>query len=143
MISLSSSEAVDNNNKSAVEAKEDRDEDDEDGVVEPKDNEMEEDEEGRSMWAALAAAACTSREAKDTGRGSKAASSGKLRMALFPFIPRAATSCALAAISGVGNVPSHMRDFLRGSRISDTHFPQFRIRTPRYTGWLFDSRLLC
>lgn len=49
MISLSSSEAVDNNNKSAVEAKEDRDEDDEDGVVEPKDNEMEEDEEGRSM----------------------------------------------------------------------------------------------
>ena len=31
------------------EAKEDRDEDDEDGVVEPKDNEMEEDEEGRSM----------------------------------------------------------------------------------------------
>lgn len=62
-------------------------------------------------------------------------------MALFPFIPRAATSCALAAISGVGNVPSHIRDFFRGSRISDTHFPQFRMRTPRYTGCLFDSRL--
>jgi hypothetical protein len=29
-------------------------------------------------------------------------------------------------------VPSQMRDFLRGSRISDTHFPHARIRTPRY-----------
>jgi hypothetical protein len=28
-----------------------------------------------------------------------------------------------------------MRDFLRGSRISDTHFPHARIRTPRYDGW--------
>jgi hypothetical protein len=27
-----------------------------------------------------------------------------------------------------------MRDFLRGSRISDTHFPHARIRTPRYDG---------
>ncbi|KAF1893710.1 hypothetical protein Lal_00002225 [Lupinus albus] len=51
----------------------------------------------------------------------------------------AATSCALAAISGVENVPSHMRDFLRGSRISETHFPQLRIRTPRYKGYLFKS----
>lgn len=29
-----------------------------------------------------------------------------------------------------------MRDFLRGSRISDTHFPQLRMRTPLYTGCL-------
>lgn len=49
---------------------------------------------------------------------------------------RAATSWARAAISGVGKVPSQMRDFLRGSRISDTHLPQFLIRTPRYTGCL-------
>lgn len=61
-------------------------------------------------------------------------------MAVLPFMLRAATSCALAAISGVGNVPSHMRDFLRGSRISDTHFPQLRIRTPLYTGCLLESR---
>jgi hypothetical protein len=27
-----------------------------------------------------------------------------------------------------------MRDFLRGSLISDTHFPHARIRTPRYDG---------
>jgi hypothetical protein len=46
----------------------------------------------------------------------------------------AATSCARAAISAVGNVPSQMRDFLRGSRISDTHLPHARIRTPRYVG---------
>ncbi|WVY90412.1 hypothetical protein V8G54_035926 [Vigna mungo] len=62
-------------------------------------------------------------------------------MALFPFMLSAATSCALAAISGVGNVPSHILDFFRGSRISDTHFPQFLMRTPRYTGCLFESRL--
>ncbi|KAG6503706.1 hypothetical protein ZIOFF_036030 [Zingiber officinale] len=46
----------------------------------------------------------------------------------------AATSCARAAISAVGNVPSQIRDFLRGSRISETHLPQFLIRTPRYAG---------
>jgi hypothetical protein len=33
-------------------------------------------------------------------------------------------------------VPSQMRDFLRGSRISDTHLPQLRRRTPRYDGCL-------
>jgi hypothetical protein len=27
-----------------------------------------------------------------------------------------------------------MRDFLRGSLISDTHLPQVRMRTPRYVG---------
>lgn len=53
----------------------------------------------------------------------------------------AAASCALAAISGLENVPSQIRDFFRGSRISDTHFPQFRMRTPRYTGCLFESLL--
>jgi hypothetical protein len=47
----------------------------------------------------------------------------------------AATSCARAAISAVANVPSQMRDFFRGSRISDTHLPHARIRTPRYVGW--------
>lgn len=52
---------------------------------------------------------------------------------------RAATSWALAAISGVGKVPSHILDFLRGSRISDTHLPQFLMRTPRYTGFLEES----
>lgn len=62
-------------------------------------------------------------------------------MAELPLMLKAATSCALAAISGVGNVPSHMRDFLRGSRISETHFPQFRMRTPRYTGCLLESRM--
>jgi hypothetical protein len=48
----------------------------------------------------------------------------------------AATSWARAAISAVGNVPNQMRDFFRGSRISDTHFPQLRRRTPRYDGCL-------
>lgn len=54
----------------------------------------------------------------------------------------AATSWARAAISGLENVPSQMRDFLRGSRISDTHLPQFRIRTPRYIGCLLPSLCL-
>lgn len=129
MISLSSSDAMDDN-----------DDDDEDEVVETNDDDVEEDVEGKFMWAALAAATWTSRAAKDAGRGSEDASSGKLRIAVFPFMLKAATSCALAAISGVGNVPSHIRDFFRGSRISDTHFPQFRMRTPRYTGCLFESR---
>jgi hypothetical protein len=31
-------------------------------------------------------------------------------------------------------VPSQMRDFLRGSLISDTHLPHARMRTPRYAG---------
>jgi hypothetical protein len=41
---------------------------------------------------------------------------------------------ARAAISGRGKVPSQMRDFLRGSLISDTHLPHARMRTPRYAG---------
>ncbi|CAL9175621.1 unnamed protein product [Musa hybrid cultivar] len=84
-----------------------------------------------SIAAALAAAACTSRGERVAGRGRALASSGKLSTAAAPLMLSAATSWARAAISGVGNVPSQMRDFLRGSRISDTHFPQFRIRTPR------------
>lgn len=84
-----------------------------------------------TIAAALAAAAWISRGSKDSGRGSKAESWGKLRTAELPLMLIAATSWARAAISGVENVPSQMRDFLRGSRISDTHLPQFRIRTPR------------
>jgi len=71
-----------------------------------------------------------SRGAHVTGLGSRFTMAGKLRMAARPLMLRAATSCARAAISGVAKVPSHMRDFLRGSRISDTHLPQLRIRTP-------------
>ena len=100
----------------------------------------DESEDG-SMCAAFAAAAWTSRAAREAGRGREFARWGKFRMAAEPLMLRAATSCALAAISGVGNVPSHIRDFFRGSRISDTHFPQFRIRTPRYTGCLLESRM--
>lgn len=33
-------------------------------------------------------------------------------------------------------MPSHILDFFFGSRISDTHLPQLRIRTPRYVGCL-------
>ncbi|KAL2346940.1 hypothetical protein Fmac_000940 [Flemingia macrophylla] len=93
------------------------------------------------MCAALAAAAWTSRGAREAGRGRDPTSWGKFRMAAEPLMLSAATSCALAAISGVGNVPSHIRDFFRGSRISDTHFPQLRMRTPRYTGCLLESRM--
>ena len=86
------------------------------------------------MAAERAAAAWTSRGDAEAGRGSAAAMSGKLSTAEGPLTTSAAASCARAAISGVGNVPSQMRDFLRGSRISDTHFPHARIRTPRYDG---------
>lgn len=84
-----------------------------------------------SIAAALAAAAWTSRGLSDAGRGRDPASSGKFSIAEVPLMLKAATSWARAAISGEGKVPSQMRDFLRGSRISDTHLPQFRIRTPR------------
>ena len=83
------------------------------------------------MAAARAAAACTSRGAAEAGRGRDAAISGKLSTAAGPLTTSAAASCARAAISAVGKEPSQMRDFLRGSRISDTHFPHARIRTPR------------
>lgn len=83
-----------------------------------------------------------SRGKSETGRGSTCARSGKFSTAELPLMLKAATSCARAAISGVENVPSQMRDFLRGSRISDTHLPQLRIRTPRYTACLLLSLLL-
>ncbi|PAN39447.1 hypothetical protein PAHAL_7G243300 [Panicum hallii] len=91
--------------------------------------------------AAWAAAAWMSAGDVDAGRGSSWARSGKLRCAARPLIASAATSCARAAISAVGKVPSQMRDFLRGSRISDTHLPQLRRRTPRYDGCLYPLRL--
>lgn len=81
--------------------------------------------------AALVAAAWTSRGEQESGRGKTPASSGKLRIADEPFIESAATSCARAAISGSEKVPSQIRDFFLGSRISDTHLPHARIRTPR------------
>lgn len=95
-----------------------------------------------SMFAALSAAAWTSRGEREAGRGRRWANWGKLRKAELPLMLSEATSCALAAISGVGNVPNHIRDFLRGSLISDTHFPQFRILTPLYTT-VSDSHSLC
>lgn len=72
----------------------------------------------------------------EAGRGNWWASSGKLRMAEVPLMVRAATSWARAAISGVEKVPSQIRLFFRGSRISETHFPHALIRTPRKTGCL-------
>ncbi|RRT44338.1 hypothetical protein B296_00027041 [Ensete ventricosum] len=89
---------------------------------------------GPNISAASAAARRTSSAAVDSTRGSAQAESGKLRLADMPRSAMAATSCALAAISGVRNVPSHMRLFFRGSRTSDTHFPPLRSRTPWYTG---------
>lgn len=127
MISLSSSDVSD---KSIAEELVDEDDDAVDAVIVLN----------LSIWAAFAAAACTSRGLSEMGRGSEPASSGKLRMAELPLMLRAATSWARAAISGVGNVPSQMRDFFRGSRISETHLPQFLMRTPRYTGCLPESR---
>jgi len=42
----------------------------------------------------------------------------------------------------VANVPSQILFFFRGSRISDTHFPHVRIRTPLYTECLLLLLLL-
>ncbi|RID59540.1 hypothetical protein BRARA_F02761 [Brassica rapa] len=84
-----------------------------------------------SMCAALRAAAWMSRGLRELGRGKEPTRSGKLSVAEVPLMLKAATSCARAAISGEGNVPSHIRDFFLGSLISDTHFPQFLFRTPR------------
>ncbi|KAJ0958817.1 hypothetical protein HanPSC8_Chr01g0043061 [Helianthus annuus] len=84
-----------------------------------------------SIAAALAAAACMSLGDEETGLGNNPTSSGKLIIAELPLMLSAATSCARAAISGFRYVPSHILDFFLGSRISDTHFPQLRMRTPR------------
>ncbi|PON54317.1 hypothetical protein PanWU01x14_195460 [Parasponia andersonii] len=106
---------------------EDEDDDDSDVVVF-----LVEFASSTTIAAASAAAACMSRGANEAGRGSESARVGKLRTAEFALLmARAATSWARAAISGVANVPSQILDFFRGSRISDTHFPQLRIRTPR------------
>jgi hypothetical protein len=43
-----------------------------------------------------------------------------------------AASKAAAAMAAVAKEPSQMRLFLPGSRISDTHFPHRRRRTPLY-----------
>ncbi|KAK3447262.1 hypothetical protein EUGRSUZ_A02833 [Eucalyptus grandis] len=85
--------------------------------------------------AALAAAFCMSLVLGDAGTGSRHAESAKLRQADWPLSASAATSCALAAMSAVGKVPSQILDFFLGSRTSQTHFPESRSRTPRYTGW--------
>jgi hypothetical protein len=91
-------------------------------------------DDGDVNAAASMAAAWTSLGAADAARGSTPARTGKLSCVARPLMASAAASWARAAISAVGNVPSHMRDFLRGSRISDTHLPHARIRTPRYVG---------
>lgn len=140
MISHKSSDAPD---RSIADTREERELDDDkvDGDEDDEDDDVDGDGKlsNLSIWAALAAAAWTSRGESEAGRGREPASSGKLRMAELPLMLRAATSWARAAISGVGKVPSQMRDFFRGSRISDTHLPQFLIRTPRYTGCLLES----
>ena len=97
---------------------------------------VEDDDDG-GCWKALAAwiaANCTSPAEDDLARGRRQAESGKLREAEWPLSARAATSCALAAISGVGKVPSHILDFLLGSRTSLTHLFSFLWRTPLYIG---------
>ena len=73
--------------------------------------------------------------ASEAGHGNESTSSGKLSMAKFPLM-LIATTWALATISGVGKVLSHMHDFLCGSQISETHLPQFLIWTPQYTVFL-------
>lgn len=67
--------------------------------------------------------------------------SGKLRRRsrkeeLGPRKKKRAVSCATAAASGVAYEPSHRRSPVPGTRISDTHLPHFRRRTPLY---LFSS----
>lgn len=63
--------------------------------------------------------------------------SGKLRRRsrkeeLGPRKKKRAVSCAAAAASGVAYEPSHRRSPVPGTRISDTHLPHFRRRTPLY-----------
>ncbi|KAK2976873.1 hypothetical protein RJ640_012000 [Escallonia rubra] len=89
---------------------------------------------GGDGWdrAASWAARRTSWAPELAGRGKLLASSGKFSLASCPLKCNAAASYAVAAISGVSKVPSQIRVFVPGSRISDTHFPHFRLRTPRY-----------
>ncbi|KAM4118086.1 hypothetical protein ACB094_02G173900 [Castanea mollissima] len=71
-----------------------------------------------------------------SGIGSRHFESAKFRHPDWPRSAITATSCARAAISAVGKVPSQILDFLFGSRISQTHFCAFFLLTPRYTGCL-------
>ena len=86
---------------------------------------------GPKASAALAAAALMSLAEDEFATGRSKAESGKFSTAKLPLSARAATSCALAAISGVGYVPNHILDFLFGSRTSQTHLLPFLCRTPR------------
>ncbi|KAG6634141.1 hypothetical protein CIPAW_12G098700 [Carya illinoinensis] len=70
----------------------------------------------------------------ELGVGNSHSESAKLRHADLPLSAKAATSCARAAISGVGYVPSHILEVLLGSRTSQTHLFLFLLLTPRYTG---------
>nr|GLL34760.1 hypothetical protein KK1_023134 [Ipomoea trifida] len=58
-------------------------------------------------------------------------SSGKLSRAFSPLRLKASRSYAMAASSAVSKVPSQRRVLFLGKRISATHFPQCRCRTPR------------
>ncbi|RDX78807.1 hypothetical protein CR513_40861, partial [Mucuna pruriens] len=97
------------------------------------DNDVTE-EQGTKISETFDAASLISAAEEDFATGRKETESGKLNTAEVPLSARTATSCALAAISGVGYVPSHILDFLLGSRTSHTHLLPFLCRTPRYTG---------
>nr|KYP32158.1 hypothetical protein KK1_047214 [Cajanus cajan] len=85
---------------------------------------------GLKLSAASAAAARISLcEEDELTIGRKESEFGKFNMAEVPLITRAPTSCALAAISGVGYVPNQILDVFFGSLSSHTHFP-FLCRTP-------------
>lgn len=92
----------------------------------------------RQVAAAAAAAACTSRGVVHRGR-LDGGEFGKLSGAEGPRRQITAASYALAAISAVGKEPSQMRVRLLGSRISDTHLPQERMRTPLYDGGVVEE----
>ncbi|KAJ6719615.1 hypothetical protein OIU79_007292 [Salix purpurea] len=70
----------------------------------------------------------------ETGTGNLKRESAKLKASDLPLSAKAATSWARAAISAVGYVPNHIRDFLFGSRISHTHLLPFRFLVPLKTG---------
>jgi hypothetical protein len=95
-----------------------------------EDEEEHEDFTQENVSAASVAAHCISlMEDEDLRRGKAHAASGKFKEADSPLRAKAATSYALAAMSGQGQVPSHIRDFLFGCLSSQTHLP-FLSRTP-------------
>ncbi|KAK3027565.1 hypothetical protein RJ639_042334 [Escallonia herrerae] len=89
---------------------------------------------GRNASAASAAAARIPLASLVTGTGRRHTESAKFKQACWPLSANAATSWARAAISAVGYVPSHILDFLLGSRSSHTHLLEFLCLTPLYTG---------